>query len=645
MHKLSNLIKSIKRSKKSALLKKITKLSESRFRRPVILVVSFAIVGILLLIITNAQTASPNFEAESGTGTAGRFSGDSTASGGGGIRFGRAYQELFVSTSGSDAKDGKSQANAVKSISKAVELASGPSRIRILSGTYYETVEIQKNDLIIEPFGNGDVTINGAIPEFINGVAWEYVQPGIYRFNLQRDELLADGNTIYTGDGKQQWSYSDVFALLNRQTTNQLPGAVLCNCLFRNDVYVATSNGQAPTAPLYIASRSASIGIYDASNISINGINGSKLKVAYGGSNINVNNSTNITIDNVDIIGGSAGLSAFDSSYLTIKNSRFRGQFDRNWDGADVKDRPGTKSMENQAMIVRATSKDISNIVVDNNELSGYWGGVHFPTLFNRSTTTKFYNDNSVISNNLVHDMAVGIEPEAPFRNLVVKGNTVYDAFEPFSPTPAMTGPTYVYENLFIANRGSVSAYSGATWSPSYAIKMLNTSVGLPENIHFYNNTMYFAGNSGNLRMTVHSTPGLITKNATFTNNIFYSYQGGILRGTGRVEDGSDFDGNVFYSEKVVNDNYFAWNTLYDTADIAHRYSSLNDIISSGAMPSQWKGNVEGNPNFNCVTPTNASCFRASAAITKPSSKQPIPNDYPESSRLNSRTRIGAFEQ
>lgn len=624
--------------------KKLAKLSETRYFRPFILAVSFAVIGIAILIASFALTTSPNLEVENGnlTGNVGTIS-DILASGGGSIIFGR--KDLYVSTTGDDTRNGTTQAQAVKTIKKAVELASGNTRIRVLAGTYIEQITIQKNNLQIEPFGNGDVTIIGAIPEFISGVSWEYVQPGIYKYNIGRDEFVAAGNTIYTADGKQQWSYADVFQLLGRETTNQLPGTFICNCLFRSDVYVATSTGQPPSTPLYIGGRSPTIAIYNASNVSINGLSNSKLKISYGNANILISNSNKVNIENVDITGGGAGIGAFDSSSLTIKNNSIHGAFDRNWDGSDVKERPGTKTMENEAIIVRASTKDISNIIIDSNELTGYWAGIHFPTLYNRDTDVKYYNDNSVISNNLVHDMAgPGIEPEAPFRNLIVKGNTVYDAFEPFSPTPAMTGPTYVYENLFIANRPAINTFHPANYSASYSIKMQNDSVGLPENIHFYQNTFYFAGNSGNLRKTVQSTPGLITKDATFTNNIFYSYEGGIVRGTGRAEDGSDWDGNVFYSPVIANDNYFSWNIFYDTADVAHRYQTLSQIISSGAMPSQWTGNVEGNPGFNCVTASNPSCFRAGASITKPASLQPIPSSYPESARLNNRTRIGAFE-
>lgn len=61
-------------------------------------------------------------------------------------------------------------------------------------------------------------------------------------------------------------------------------------------------------------------------------------------------------------------------------------------------------------------------------------------------------------------------------------------------------------------------------------------------------------------------------------------------------------------------------------------------------MPSSWKGNIEGNPSFNCVDPLNRTCFRPSASVTKPGAKQAIPSDFTESSRLNARTRLGAFE-
>lgn len=180
-----------------------------------------------------------------------------------------------------------------------------------------------------------------------------------------------------------------------------------------------------------------------------------------------------------------------------------------------------------------------------------------------------------------------------------------------------------------------------------------DTLPGVPEHVHYFYNTFYQAGGHSNMRMTVQSTPNLIEKDMSFTNNIFYTYggtglgmgEGGIVRGSGREIDGVDWDGNNFYSE-VPNafENYFSWNILYDTADIAHRFSKLSDIIAAGQMPATWTGNTEGNPSFNCVDPANITCFKPSASIIQPSNLQQVPANFPESNRLNSRNKIGAFE-
>lgn len=625
---------------------KINKLLQ-KSNRSKIFVVSFSVIGALLILVSQAAVNFASLEPEAGTRTGNAsIEASSLTSGGSFLKFGQQpYTDMFVSTAGSDSNNGSTEALAVKTITKAVQLAKANNehtRIRIKSGTYIEQVQVlNTNNLIIEPFGNGDVTVNGAIKEFISGVSgWSQVQSGIYRKDLGRDEYKSDGsNVIYGSDGQQQWTYPDILQLKSRFTVNQLPGVFINNNILLGalGVYVATDTGQPPTAPLYIGGTDPTIEINNSDNIAINGLTNSKLNIVYGSYNIHVKDSDGIRISDVDITGGKSAVAAFDTSNLSITNSNLHGTFGREWDWADVKERPGTKTMENQAVHIKPLNKDVNNIVVDGNDISGYFNGV------NMGGTTTYFIDDSVISNNIIHDsIDDGIEIDSQYKNLVIHGNKIYDTYSPFSSTGGQVGPVYVYENLFIAERDISDDFGEVRKGPSFAIKMNNDSSSLVEkNIHFYHNTFYFAGNSGNLRKTVQSTNSSVTKGVSFINNIFHSTQGGILRGTGRAQDTIEWDGNVFYSE--VNDptNYYAWNS-HD--DATHSFISLSSIISAGAMPSGWQGNLEGNPGFNCIVSTNSSCFRSTANITKPSSLQPIPSAFAESTRLNDRTRIGAFE-
>lgn len=605
------------------------------------------VLGIITMLFSKALSPSNlNVEPENGSAP-GMSISDSSASNGGAVRFGQTYQSLYVSTSGSDSNNGQSQATALLTIGAAVQKATGYTRIRVLAGTYIETIRIQKNNLIIEPFGNGDVVINGAIKEFINGaVSWQNVQTGIYKTTLPRvDHVTDQSSTIYAGNGDQWWSYNSLNGLLNRQTKNNLPGVRMEHQLFtgNSEVYVATDDNQPPDVPLYIGGAWPTIDIQNADNIRINSLANAKLKITYGNNNIQIRNSSNVTIDNTEIIGGTYGIYAYDSTNLNFKNNSLKGKFGRTWTFSDVKNYPA--SMENAAIIVRANTKNISNIVTDGNDISGYWAAIYYQTLDNLlspSSPDKFYNENSLIVGNTVHDIAgPGIETEAYLRNLIVKGNVVYDAGEAYSPAPVRDGPVYVYQNLFVANRVMLDVLGEATSGPGQAIKMNNDHVVPPENIHFYFNTFYYAGNDTNAMKTVHTTPSVLTQNVSFTNNIFYSLDGGILRGSGRAVDGVEFDGNIFYSEQASAKKFFAWNSYYDEV---HSYASLGAIIGANAMPSQWQANVEGNPNFNCVDFTNATCFKPGASIAKPSILQPIPSGYAESARLNSRSTLGAFE-
>lgn len=609
----------------------------------VLFVMAFSTIGVALVLTSQAASNTFNVSPESGN-QSGSVSTESDPSGGSYVRFGATYQDIYVSTSGNDSNNGTSTTQPVKTITKAVQLASASTRIRIMAGTYIETVKIQKSNLKIEPYGNGDVIINGAIPELISGVNWTYVQPGIYKRNLGRDESRSDGsNIIYGRDGQQQWTYPDLLKLLGRGTVNNLPGVYVSGFALDQAVYVATDTGQPPSAPLYVGAATPTLDIKNSSNIRINSVNNSKLKLMYGSYNISLRNSDNIRVNDVDITGGHSAILAFDSSNVSITNNYLHGTFGRTWDWSDVKEGNSFNTMENQALQIKALSKDISDIVVDGNDMSGYFNGVNFDHL-----NPYFIND-SVISNNRIHDsIDDGIEIDAVYKNLVVKGNMVYDVYSPFSSTGGAVGPVDVYENVFVANRVISDNHGTTTKGPGYPIKMNNIDGPVDKNIHFYQNTFYYAGGGGDGRYTVHSTPGKETSNVSFIDNIFYSYGGGLLRGTGRAQDSVDWDGNLFFSVKddpstPWDDNYWSWDSYYNP-DNVNNYSSLSQIVSDGKMPYQWQGNTEGNPNFNCVDPLNSSCFRASASISKPASKQPIPTSYSESSRLNSRARLGAFE-
>ena len=69
------------------------------------------------------------------------------------------YNTIYVSTTGSDNNNGTSRDYAVRTISKAIELASTVDYIKILEGTYYERGLTISRDLIIE--GEGNVILSG----------------------------------------------------------------------------------------------------------------------------------------------------------------------------------------------------------------------------------------------------------------------------------------------------------------------------------------------------------------------------------------------------------------------------------------------------------------------------------------------------
>ncbi len=104
------------------------------------------------------------------------------------------YNTIYVSTTGSDLNNGITRNTAVRTISKAIQLASTVDYVKILEGTYYERDLIISYDIIIE--GEGNVILMGNSSS-INTFT---VNSGSVAFNNLQFTGITGGKAISTQD-------------------------------------------------------------------------------------------------------------------------------------------------------------------------------------------------------------------------------------------------------------------------------------------------------------------------------------------------------------------------------------------------------------------------------------------------------------
>lgn len=103
-----------------------------------------------------------------------------------------AQTTYYVKAGGNDNNNGLTMATAVKTIQRAVDLAgSSGDRIEIKEGTFYETVNVNKDNLTITNYDDGDVHVTA----FDQLTTWTLHDVGknIWKINFIPDDFDANG--------------------------------------------------------------------------------------------------------------------------------------------------------------------------------------------------------------------------------------------------------------------------------------------------------------------------------------------------------------------------------------------------------------------------------------------------------------------
>ena len=555
--------------------------------------------------------------------------------------------DVHVSTSGDDTTGDGTLALPYQTIEHSLDQALSGDTIRIHTGLYMENLFIDtRNNLTIEPFGDGDVTISGAIKEL--------TQTGQGNWTFVSNEI----GTAY-GNSYAVWRYdypvgfdhgaagtsSNAYRLIQNSIADEnddliwtYPGP---NTFAER--YIQDKNGRgayftlasifySPENPtddpndyiLYVTGSKEALYIFNSTNILLRSVAGSRLKFKDGSrSVIRVQESSDINFDNIDIVGSSNSILMEQTQNSSFTNSFVDGKYSALWTFDNVKtcneeyvgftpvsggcgvissSTPGsivTRSMENALFI----SNNVDDFTFVNNDLSNAHNGAVFIGS----------SDNPMIAENFISNVSDdAIEIDSSITNAEITKNHIYGASVALSGAAHLLGPTYVHGNTFVQDHLSNIGQS---------IKMVGASFlgGTTKSIHIYHNSFFrddtptatipmlnMIGVGDYTCCGYDGTDGTTITDMSLFNNIYSTIGSHIVGSTALASNNVQHRSNLFHTANPASNSYTNWNSN----PLPHTiYGSLADIVTAGAMPVTWTNNREGDPLYQGGPRTSRDYF------------------------------------
>ena len=279
--------------------------------------------------------------------------------------------------------------------------------------------------------------------------------------------------------------------------------------------------------------------------------------------------SNHIKVDKLKIFT-SHGLGAIDfrnGLNYTITNNNITSSRPGDWDWNDMK---GSYAQESAGIRTENTG---NNVTIDHNFVNGYFNGmILVTTSAGKSCGLRAWN-NTIRD---TYDDAVELEDYGCAYNIT--GNDIFNAFVSLSMAPwnSSRAKSYITNNLWLSERlvnwnNSVRFYRGE------CIKLADSEGA--ENFVFDHNTCY-------VDKTMYTATGYTNtlRNATFTNNIFYTFGGDsgyALDKSGLASRDVDYDYNIYYRSNGTG-LFRYWNS--DTS------STVYNTLSSAKASAAWNG-------------------------------------------------------
>lgn len=588
---------------------------------------------------------------------------------------------LYVAPTGRG--NGLSPDSPLGLIQDALNQATSDLCIKLMAGTYYQSATISgKQRILIEPYGNGAVTISGAIEKLTQCSQanpcnyWQdggvftgqesrrqlhkyYYESNFDPYNLGSCHNDNRINTIsYHTNNKVLFTYVNELEFAKNHI---VPDNGEGGYFTPTRVYLVLANNANPNyIGLNISQSKRIFDIQNSQEVVIRA-NGHQFQLTNTGTRatIMLHNTKNSVVDGLNFLNGNSAVYDLEGENNLIANNHIQFNFNPGWAYKDYKYHQGdgaagcATAMENVAIAKVSKQNRPGDIV--GNKIEGFANGI-----FVAGSNISIYSN--VIHN--IYDDAIEIENFTgnPIVNLRIYDNLVYDVKTGISAVPHSPGPTYIYNNIIATtkfilysteydtdpdpkNQGRQLQYGTAT-------KIWPGGQDKPtQNVKFYFNTIFSPGlenDSGYITsppLNISAAYNLRATGMEFIDNIIFA-KNQISYGTGLAADGNNYDCNLFYSEtagkQVV---YWFWNVN----------NSANNALRLPTSPPEWEGNREGQPLFNgdrstiirmdlMNNPTNYFHLdnESAARIAQGMKVCKLPADWPDATRFSSRGYVGA---
>lgn len=432
---------------------------------------------------------------------------------------------LYVAPTGSDAHDGSSPAQAVKTIQRGANLAQPGDLVSIAAGIYRESVNVARSGTPAQPIvfrGAAGAVLDGADAAIAAGAAWTNAGNGVWSRTTGFDTALV------VSDQGRLFPYASLAAL--RALSSGAPGGFFFD---GGSVSVRFSDGSTPAQrQLHVARLPAGFvvdGLHDVriENLEIRHYGGDEYgKGVYlryasdcrvAGSTIHENAATGVWLK-----GGERNL---------VENNALYDTSIENWPWEATHE----SSAQNNA--VYFTDAIGRGNVVRRNAIRGTYDGLH--PCGDRAPPSGFSNETEVYDNTLSHHNDDAIESEGYCANLRLWGNRISDSLMAFAVAPAGTGPVWIVRNT-AWNLGSTRS-ALVDGNTSSAIK-INSGYPTPVGpLLVYHNS--FVTSVPGTDALVLFDPGIAT--VLLTRNNLFSAPGHALRKINAIAldlDGDDLD-------------------------------------------------------------------------------------------------------
>lgn len=562
-----------------------------------------------------------------------------------------------------------------KTLDQAIKSIQMGDTILIGKGIYFEQLDFKnKKDIVVMPYGNGRVTLSGAMEEYTypqNGL-WTYegtrfstyhnqyfkvyysdYAGGTYTPNPTQSDLTLAQNIIVDDQGRKLWSYADS-ALFTQHPVKVAFGE---GCYFDWDkVYIAFEDQQKNPndVPLFLSKSGTCITVRAGSRITFDGGPNHLLTLNHTGrTGLSASDSAALIVRRMKFKNGHRLLYIQPTAgAATIENCEFEGNFDSLWTWGNVKSCYGNPSgnpdfsgcirlrdltgnpdsvggvRTNETTAICINSDQMC--IVRNNKISGTFNGI------------LATGPNALIEKNRIWNIFDdAIETEGSIYNIIIRHNWVWDAYRCHAGVTIHPGPVYVYENIFCGTKNSIEWWDFVVdsagmvelsrplkyWGRNTSDSSLNT--------HYYYNTIYGVETPFLIGGSGCNTDSDVYASSTY-NNIFVS------ESTISINSGKEANG-------VVNKSNIWWTTGTPT----YRFTCWNDNnshIYQPPMPISWTNNQVVDPQFQGGS-LHMPWIYFGLQATSPAREannfllEPIPVGWPEAQRLNNqRTNAGAVE-